>query len=190
MTLQLIARCTSQSAPHGRCAWRGRKQVPADDGSVPKHAYRSGDLNRQQDSSASSCFPREGRMSLDGLRRLGSGGFRTGGRSAWRDDGPAERAGGIGHAVVVGDNLSYGRAELVCAGEVDRVERAQFGRFEATGFVQDAIVDSQELDASQDLFATCQRRGPAGQQRSRDLCASQRAAHQRLVAREVTSKCG
>jgi hypothetical protein len=56
-------------------------------------------------------------------------------------DPPAERAGRVGHTVVVGDDLAHGHSELVRTGEMHGVAQAQLQRLHALGSVEDPIVD-------------------------------------------------
>lgn len=69
-------------------------------------------------------------------------GTDAGARLLWGDDSPAEGVRCLAHSVVVGHDLPDRCAEFAGAGEMNRVERPQFGRFEPASFAEYAIVDA------------------------------------------------
>ncbi len=74
------------------------------------------------------------------------------------------------------------------AGKVDGIERAEVSRLHPFGVAQDAIVDAQELDTPQHVVTSSHGLGAAGHEGPGNLCARQRAADERLTAREVASQ--
>ncbi len=112
--------------------------------------------------------------------------------SARRGDQPAAGLSALGHAFVVGDNLSDnlsdGRPELTSAREMNRVQGSQRGRLYAPRLAENMVFDAHELDAPQHLLGTRQSLWTAGHERSSHFGSCQRAADKRLMARQVATQ--
>ena len=80
--------------------------------------------------------------------------------------------------------------ELLGGGEMNCIERAKLRRQEASGAVEDTVVDPQELDSGEDFLSPLHSSVPEREQRSRHLGAGQGAGDKRASPTQVTAEGG